>query len=79
MIIQCENCSRNFIAKDSDIPKEGRTVQCGYCSVTWLQMPAPKPTIKIYFIFSKNFYFFNLRRFIITFIIFKIIINRRVI
>ena len=39
MIIQCESCSRKFIAKDSDIPKEGRMVQCGYCSVTWHQMP----------------------------------------
>ena len=39
MIIQCENCSRKFVVKDSDIPKEGRTVQCGYCSVTWRQRP----------------------------------------
>ena len=44
MIIQCENCSRKFIAKDSDIPKEGRMVQCGYCSVTWHQMPISAPT-----------------------------------
>ena len=39
MIIQCESCSRKFFAKDSDIPEEGRMVQCGYCSVTWHQMP----------------------------------------
>ena len=44
MIIQCESCSRKFIVKDSDIPKEGRMVQCGYCSVTWHQMPASAPT-----------------------------------
>ena len=44
MIIQCENCSRKFIAKDSDIPKEGRMVQCSYCSVTWHQMPISVPT-----------------------------------
>ena len=44
MIIQCESCSRKFIVKDSDIPKGGRTVQCGYCSVTWHQMPAAMPT-----------------------------------
>ena len=44
MIIQCENCSRKFIAKDSDIPKEGRMVQCGYCSVTWHQMRVSAPT-----------------------------------
>ena len=48
MIIQCKSCSRKFIVKDSDIPKEGRTVQCGYCSVTWHQLPvsAPIKTIK---------------------------------
>ena len=39
MIIQCESCSRKFIVRDSDIPEEGRTVQCGYCSVTWHQTP----------------------------------------
>jgi len=44
MIIQCESCSKKFIAKDSDIPKGGRIVQCGYCSVTWHQMPVLEPT-----------------------------------
>ena len=44
MIIQCESCSRKFIVKDSDIPKDGRTVQCGYCSVTWHQMPLTTQT-----------------------------------
>jgi len=39
MIINCQSCSRKFVVKDQDIPKEGRTVQCGYCSVTWHQMP----------------------------------------
>ena len=39
MIILCESCSRKFIVKDSDIPAKGRAVQCGYCSVTWHQMP----------------------------------------
>ena len=43
MIIQCESCSRKFIVKDSDIPQEGRTVQCGYCSVSWHQMAAETP------------------------------------
>ena len=43
MIIQCESCSRKFVVKDSDIPKEGRTVQCGYCSTTWNQMPVSVP------------------------------------
>ena len=44
MIIQCESCSKKFIAKDSDIPKEGRMVQCGYCSVAWHQMPVLEST-----------------------------------
>ena len=44
MIIQCESCSKKFIVKDSDIPKKGRAVQCGYCSVTWHQMPITTPT-----------------------------------
>ena len=39
MIIECESCSRKFTVKDTDIPEEGRTVQCGYCSVSWYQMP----------------------------------------
>jgi len=39
MIIKCESCSRKFVVRDADIPKEGRTVQCGYCSVTWHQLP----------------------------------------
>jgi len=37
MIIQCESCSKKFIVKDRDIPKEGRNVQCGYCSFAWHQ------------------------------------------
>jgi len=44
MIIQCESCSRKFIVNDSDIPHEGRTVQCGYCSVTWHQMAVETAT-----------------------------------
>ena len=39
MIIQCQSCSRKFVVKDQDIPTQGRVVQCGYCSVTWHQMP----------------------------------------
>ena len=42
MIISCENCSKKFIVKDSDIPKEGRNVQCGYCSSSWHQRPISK-------------------------------------
>ena len=43
MIIQGKSCSRKFVVKNRDIPKEGRTVQCGYCSVTWHQMPVSSP------------------------------------
>jgi len=39
MIVQCESCSRKFVVNDKDIPDSGRTVQCGYCSITWHQMP----------------------------------------
>ncbi len=46
MIIQCKSCSRKFVVKDADIPTEGRMVQCGYCSVTWQQMPATSPIKK---------------------------------
>jgi len=42
MIIQCESCARKYIVKDDDIPNEGRAVKCGYCSVTWYQMPTSK-------------------------------------
>jgi len=45
MIIQCQSCSKRFVVKDKDIPEEGRVVQCGYCSVTWRQMPTLKKTI----------------------------------
>tara|TARA_Y100000590_G_C15485882_1_gene925767 strand:- start:88 stop:738 length:651 start_codon:yes stop_codon:yes gene_type:complete len=43
MIVQCDSCSRKFLVKDKDIPKTGRMVQCGYCSVTWHQMPISTP------------------------------------
>jgi len=39
MIIKCKSCSRKFVVEDTDIPKEGRTVQCGNCSQKWFQMP----------------------------------------
>ena len=49
MIIQCESCSKKFIVKDSEIPKEGRNVQCGYCSFTWHQKSTsvPNKTMKL--------------------------------
>ena len=39
MIIQCGNCTRKFSVKDEDIPKDGRMVQCSYCSQKWFQTP----------------------------------------
>ena len=47
MIIQCESCSKKFIVRDVDIPREGRSVQCGNCRTTWHQMPdsPPKQTV----------------------------------
>ena len=52
MIIQCKNCSRKFVVKDSDIPEKGGDVQCGYCSSTWFQksttiIKKAEPTKKI--------------------------------
>tara|TARA_B110000438_G_scaffold23136_1_gene21126 strand:+ start:445 stop:1092 length:648 start_codon:yes stop_codon:yes gene_type:complete len=47
MIIKCSSCSRKFIIKDSDITDKGRMVQCGYCSVTWHQMPISNLTKNI--------------------------------
>ena len=42
MIISCNNCLRKFIVKDKDIPEKGRVVKCGFCSITWHQMPIYK-------------------------------------
>ena len=39
MIINCESCSKKFTVKDEAIPESGRLVQCGYCSMSWHQMP----------------------------------------
>ena len=39
MIIECKNCLKKFAVKDSDIPRRGRTVQCGNCSTQWFQVP----------------------------------------
>ena len=45
MIIECKNCLKKFTVRDSDIPTQGRTVQCGSCSTQWLQIPiAPSVT-----------------------------------
>ena len=43
MIIECKNCRKKFVVKDSDISVNGRTVQCSNCSNQWLQFPISSP------------------------------------
>ena len=38
MQITCENCSKNFVVKDSLIPTKGRMVQCGSCQHKWFYL-----------------------------------------
>jgi len=47
MIIRCNSCSKRFVVRDQDIPQNGRTVQCGYCSVMWFQLPVSTTSKKI--------------------------------
>ena len=55
MIIECGSCSRKFVVRDNAIPNEGRIVQCGYCSITWHQMPVSSPTkVEVKPIIAKN-------------------------
>ena len=55
MIVECGSCSRKFVVRDNDIPNEGRIVQCGYCSITWHQMPVSSPTkVEVKPIIAKN-------------------------
>ena len=39
MIVGCNNCKTKFNVRDSDIPINGRIVQCSNCSTRWLQKP----------------------------------------
>jgi predicted Zn finger-like uncharacterized protein len=39
MIIECKNCLQKFSVKNTDIPVNGRTVQCSNCSTQWFQVP----------------------------------------
>ena len=41
MIISCK-CGIQFEVNKSEIPKEGRNVQCGICNATWFQKPYDK-------------------------------------
>jgi predicted Zn finger-like uncharacterized protein len=44
MIIECKNCLKKFVVRDSDISINGRIVKCGNCSSQWLQKPISFPT-----------------------------------
>ena len=35
MIISCPNCNKNFKIDNSQIPEEGRDLQCGSCNHVW--------------------------------------------
>ena len=39
MIIECQNCNKNFDLEDKLIPLKGRLVQCGFCHSQWHQLP----------------------------------------
>ncbi len=39
MIVNCQNCNKNFIVKDSLIPNEGKLVECGNCKNRWFFKP----------------------------------------
>ena len=39
MIIDCINCTKKFDVKDSLIPDNGRTIQCGSCNHVWFYKP----------------------------------------
>ena len=39
MIIDCINCTKKFDVKDSLIPDNGRTIQCGSCNHIWFYKP----------------------------------------
>ena len=35
MIINCDNCNKKFSLNDSQIPLNGRLLECGYCKNRW--------------------------------------------
>ena len=61
MIIECKSCSKKFFVKDSDIPIDGRTVQCGSCLEQWLQMPVSAPVAAVKSTVDENLYTNELR------------------
>ena len=52
MIITCPNCNKQFKIDNSEIPKEGRELQCGSCNHVWFhkideEKVKKEPEIKI--------------------------------
>ncbi len=45
MIISCPSCNKKFEVNVSLIPKEGRLLQCGFCSHQWFYNPQSKINI----------------------------------
>lgn len=49
MIVVCKKCYTPFLVPDTLLKEKGKTVKCGKCGNTWIEMPihkaAPHPTI----------------------------------
>ena len=39
MIVNCENCNKNFLIQDNLISKKGRLLECGNCQHRWFFKP----------------------------------------
>lgn len=41
MVITCPNCSKRYLAEDTDVSVSGRQVMCASCQHTWYYQPSP--------------------------------------